>query len=167
VISARHLDDRAVLVFLGNPSAYSENVLKGIVREYGLEEKVFFRNAVDSRMLVHYISSADIGVVIYKNSCRNNYLCAPNKMFDYCMAGLPSIGCDFPPIRRIADSFGVVRLFDPDDPESIADAGNGFIRDPAIYRAAKNATAMVAREFTWEREEKKLIALYSPRAGMR
>jgi glycosyltransferase involved in cell wall biosynthesis len=160
VASAKYFDESAILVLMGNFSTFCEDVLKKIVAEHSLQKRVFFRNPVDSRFLVHYISSADIGVIIYKNSCRNNYLCAPNKMFEYCMAGLPNIGCNFPPIRRIAEKYGVTLLFDPEDLMSIANAANAILRNAALFEAAKAATAAVAADFTWEHEETKLINLY-------
>jgi glycosyltransferase involved in cell wall biosynthesis len=160
VTAVQYFDVRSILVFIGNSSSFSENVLKALVARYGMKDRIFFKEKVDSRHLVHYISTADIGVVIYKNSCRNNYLCAPNKMFEYCMAGLPSIGCNFPPIRRIAEKYGATRLFDPENPRTIADSANSLIRDPALLAKTKAATAVVAAEFTWEREQNKLMKLY-------
>jgi glycosyltransferase involved in cell wall biosynthesis len=159
-ISAKYFNECAILVFVGNSSFFSESVLKGLVTEHRLAERVYFLSAVDSRQLVHFISSADIGVVIYKNSCRNNYLCAPNKLFDYCMAGLPSIGCDFPPIRRIAEKYGTTILFDPENPKSIAAAVNSLIENDTTLSSAKAATAIVASEFNWEHEERKLAEIY-------
>lgn len=159
-ISVKYFNEYAILVFVGNPSIFSESVLKGLVAQHHLAGRVYFLPAVDSRQLVHFISSADIGVVIYKNSCRNNYLCAPNKLFDYCMAGLPSIGCDFPPIRRIAEKYGTTILFDPENPKSIAAAVNSFIENDTILSSAKAATAIAASEFNWEHEERKLAEIY-------
>jgi glycosyltransferase involved in cell wall biosynthesis len=160
VMAAQYFDERSILVFVGNSSSFSEEVLKALVVRYGMEGRIFFKEKVDSRHLVHYISTADIGVIIYKNSCRNNYLCAPNKMFEYCMAGLPSIGCNFPPIRRIAEKHGVTLLFDPESPESIADSANELLKNTTLFANAKAATSAVAAEFTWEHEENKLLKLY-------
>lgn len=168
-ISAKLFNESAILVFVGNSTWFSESVLKELVIQHRLVGRVYFLPAVDSRHLVHFISSADIGVVIYKNTCRNNYLCAPNKLFDYCMASLPIIGCDFPPIRRIAVKYGTTTLFDPEDPKSIAAAVNSLIENDTALASAKVATAVVASEFNWEHEEKKLTEIYcrigSPRQG--
>ena len=158
--SVQHLDPSAVLVFLGHESSFSNSVLRPLVTELNLIDRIHFAKAVDSRQVVHTLSSADLGVVIYRNSCRNNYLCAPNKLFDYCMAGLPCIACDFPPIRRIGAQFNVLEYFDPEDPCSIASAVNKFIHDPARYTAAKMAALQVARYYTWGREEETLQSLY-------
>lgn len=159
VLSARFLEN-AVVVFVGKESIFSESVLKSLVREHGLEERVFFFSPVDSSILVQYISSADLGVVIYKNSCRNNYLCAPNKLFDYCMAGVPVIGCDFPVIRRIVQTYGVGHLFDPESPGAIAEAANALLKDNFALQNARAATACISEEFTWEREVQKLARIY-------
>jgi glycosyltransferase involved in cell wall biosynthesis len=158
--AVQYFDERSILVFVGNSTSFSEEVLKELVVKYGMEKRIYFKDEVDSRYLVPYISTADIGVVIYENSCRNNYLCAPNKMFEYCMAGLPSIGCNFPPIRSIAERYGVPFLFDPESPESIAASANALLKNATLFYNAKAATAVVAADFTWEREENKLVDLY-------
>lgn len=158
--SVPHLDPEVALVFLGSPNAFKDQILSRLVRELGIENRVAFLKAVDSRDLVDYISTADLGVVIYKNSCLNNYLCAPNKLFDYAMAGLPSLGCDFPPIRRVADRFGTTALFNPEDPASIASAAHSLLRHPRAYVAAKEATRALSLAYSWEQEEEKLAMMY-------
>ena len=160
VVASQYFDERSILVLMGNSSSFSEEVLKVLVARYGLKERVFFRKEVDSKYLVHFISTADIGVVIYKNSCRNNYLCAPNKMFEYCMAGLPSVGCNFPPIRRIAERYGVPLLFDPENPETIAASVNALLNNAILFACAKASTTAVVTEYNWEREKDKLVNIY-------
>ena len=161
VLAAEHFDDRSVLVLVGSPTDFSQQVLAPLVRNSRLEAKVFFADPVDSTQLVSYIRSADLGVVIYKNSCRNNFLCAPNKLFEYSMAGIPSIGCDFPPIRRIGVTAGVTRVFDPEDPLSIASVAMDFLSDEPGYLRAKAAASKLALDFTWTREAEKLVNLYN------
>lgn len=160
VLAVRCFDERAVLVFLGNPTAFSEKVLKPLIKENGLETRIHFLKAVDPNELVSFISSADIGVVIYKNVSRNNYYCAPNKLFDYCMAGLPVVGCDFPSVQRFAYNYGIARLFDPDNPQSIANEVNNFLTDRVAYDLAKKQTKYVVNNYNWENEAGKLIKLY-------
>ncbi len=160
ILAERFLNKSVILVFLGNLTPFSESVLKSLVKQHRLEERVFFIRAVDPSELTSFITSADIGVVIYKNTSRNNYYCAPNKLFDYCMAGLPIVGCDFPPVRSIVQKYGVGRLFKPENPKSIADAVNGYLTDPMSYEEAKLKTNALAADFNWERESQKLIHLY-------
>jgi glycosyltransferase involved in cell wall biosynthesis len=159
-LAAKYFDDDNVLVFLGNSNDFSRSVLCGLIKANALEEKVIFIPGVDSNELTSFISSADLGVVIYRNNCRNNYYCAPNKLFDYCMAGLPMIGCDFPPLRSFQEQYGIIRLFDPENPTSIAKTVNEYLRDKPAYAQAKRRIQDVASKYNWENECTKLINIY-------
>jgi glycosyltransferase involved in cell wall biosynthesis len=159
-LAAKHFNDNNILIFLGNPTYFSNSILCGLIKANKLEKKVLFVPAVDPSELISFISSADLGVVIYKNNCRNNYYCAPNKLFDYCMARLPMVGCDFPPLRSFKEEYGIIHLFDPEDPNSIADAVNECISDKSVYSQAKRQTETVNTKYNWENECMKLIEIY-------
>ena len=79
-------DDRCAIVFMGNGS------LEGHVKEYA--EKIswiYHKDAVPNSVLLNWSASADFGILFYENVCLNNYLCSPNKMFEYLMADRKSV----------------------------------------------------------------------------
>jgi glycosyltransferase involved in cell wall biosynthesis len=160
VLAAEHFDRSAVLVFVGAASAFSESVLQSLVEAQGLRDRVFFVSPVDASEVVPFIATADLGVVIYQNTCRNNYYCAPNKLYDYCMAGLPIVGSDFPPLRRLVQRHGIGGLFDPEHPEAIAAAVNRLLGDGDAYARAVVGSRAVAARCSWEEESRKLVGLY-------
>jgi glycosyltransferase involved in cell wall biosynthesis len=159
-LAAGLFDANTVLVFVGAPSAYTEAVLRPLIRTHNLADRVFIVPPVDASEVVSFISTANLGVVIYQNSCRNNYYCAPNKLFDYCMAGVPVVGCDFPPVRRVVREYGLGDLFDPERPVAIADAVNRLLGDPPALARAVAGCRRAAARFNWEAEAVKLEALY-------
>lgn len=153
-------DPEVVLALVGSPSMYSRGALANQVRACRLENRVFFLPPVDFGEVTAFISDADVGVVSYEDTSRNNYLCAPNKLFEYCAAGLAVVGCAFPPIVRVMREFPLGGLFDVADPTSIAHAISVLSRDRQALAAARSAAAAAARRFSWNVEKHKLTSLY-------
>jgi glycosyltransferase involved in cell wall biosynthesis len=160
IAASCEFEKNAVLVFLGSRSAYADQVLKPLVKRLSVTDRVIFLPAVPSSDVASYIASADVGVVIYRNSCRNNYLCAPNKLYDYCMAGLAVAGCDFPPVRAVIEQYRVGVMFTPEDPASITKEINNLLSDEVELAAAKRRTHDVAIVYNWESQAGKLQQLY-------
>jgi glycosyltransferase involved in cell wall biosynthesis len=67
-------------------------------------------------------ASADVGVLLYRNSGRNNYYAAPNKLYEYLFAGLPVVASAFPGLRSAVEGGSFGACADPADPAEIADA---------------------------------------------
>lgn len=148
-----------ILVLLGHKTAYLESLLE-IVRERGLSDRVLYHPGVDSDQLSAYTVGADAGLVIYAKTPLNNYLCAPNKLFEYCMAGVPVIGCDFPEVRRVLEESPVGESFDVDSPDSIAAAIDRLLGNPERLRRAQEATAEVRERHHWGVAQLELERLY-------
>ncbi len=111
--------------------------------------------------LASYTASADVGILLYRNDCRNNYHCAPNKVFEYMMSGLPVVAPDFPGMSRLVAGEQVGICVDPERPEAIAAAVNGLAADPE-RRASMGANGLrLTRErFNWEIEFRPLLERY-------
>jgi glycosyltransferase involved in cell wall biosynthesis len=165
VAALAHCDPEIVLVLMGHPTAYADQVLTKLVREMGLSQRVVFLPPVAHDEVTAFIRDADIGVVIYENRSRNNWLCAPNKLFEYCAAGLAMVGCAFPPIVRFMQEYPVGHLFDPSSPSSIAQAINQLRRHPQAMEAARLAARDASRRYCWEAESRKLKELYRVMGG--
>jgi glycosyltransferase involved in cell wall biosynthesis len=149
-----------ILALVGARSPFFESVLRPLIDAEGLDDRVFWIPPVDADEVVSFIEAADLGVVIYQNSCRNNYYCAPNKLYDYCMAGLPVVGPDFPPIRRLVEEYGIGMTFDPERPATIAASVRQVLDDDDAYARAVAGCAAVADSANWETESVKLVQLY-------
>jgi glycosyltransferase involved in cell wall biosynthesis len=152
------LEDDIVLILMGDGALRQE--LSVLVRQLGLDTRVWFHPPVSPDVLLAYTASADLGVVIYENTCRNNYLCSPNKLFEYLAAGIPIVMCDFPVLRRLFQKYEVGRAFDPGSPKSIASAIQFCLDDPARYERMCANTQQAMLEYNWENEAAKLLAVY-------
>jgi glycosyltransferase involved in cell wall biosynthesis len=117
--------------------------------------------------MMQYVASADLGVVIYRNINLNNYLCAPTKLYEFVMVGVPVVVSDFPELAAFLDEFPAGRTFDPEQPVSIAAAVNAFFRaDEVEHLRCKQALERARRIFTWEQEGQKLLHIFRRPAEM-
>ncbi|MDP3959228.1 MAG: glycosyltransferase [Pseudorhodobacter sp.] len=111
------------------------------------------------------------GVVSVMNDCLGglatlkpipNYVKSyPTKLFEYMIAGIPSIASDFPFWRDILKGVDCAIFVDPLNPQAIADAMQWILDHPEEAEAMGRRGQVAVRErFNWEAEEKKLVALY-------
>lgn len=148
----------AVLVLMGG--GYLKETLERLIERSDVGDRVFFLASVLPKELLSFTSSADLGVIPYRNVSLNNYLCSPNKVFEYMMAGLPMVVSDFPILRSFAE-LGIGFTFNPEDPKSIATAidkvlGNDRLRE----KMSRTALDLARTKYNWEVEEKKLFKVY-------
>jgi glycosyltransferase involved in cell wall biosynthesis len=112
--------------------------------------------------LFRYTASAQIGLLFYRNTCRNNYYCAPNKLYEYMMMGLPVVTCNYPGLVRFVEDQGIGLCVDPEDPRAIADAVNRIAGDSALRdRMRANCLRLAKERWNWETEFRTLQAAYS------
>jgi len=73
-----------------------------------------------------------------------------NKLFDYMAGGLPVLGSDLPPIRRVLAETGAGVLFPPGDREAFAERLVRLLRD-ADYRRTlgANGRKAVTEKYRW------------------
>ncbi|MFZ1731654.1 MAG: glycosyltransferase [Bacteroidota bacterium] len=78
-----------------------------------------------------FTASADAGVLLYRNSGRNNYFAAPNKLYEYLFAGLPVVSSAFPGLQAAVEGGGYGFCADPGSPDDIARAITQALALPA------------------------------------
>lgn len=151
--AAAGLPLNAGVVFVGaGPAA-------DVVRSEG-RDRVLLHPLVAVDELLPFIADGDVGVVTYANTCRNNYLCAPNKLFDYAQVGMPIAVGDLPELVRIVATFDAGVVFKNGDPDSMAHEITALLTDEARLRRARDGACRLARHFTWDGEAAKLLDVY-------
>src|SRR4029453_7888041 len=149
---------RAHLVMMGWGALLDP--LRELSLREGVEGRVPFAEGVSLRELLSYTAGADVGVIPYRNVGLNNYYTSPNKLFEYCAAGVPVVASRFPELVKVVEGLSVGRTFDPDDPSSIATAVNAIVGDPAELARLRENAGRAAASFSWEREAEVLQAVY-------
>lgn len=133
----------------------------GMADEVGLRNRIFCLPAVAMDELVAASRGADCGIVMLRNLSKNFYWFYPNKFFEYMLYSLPVAVSDFPDvgehIRR--ERCGVT--FDPDNPQSIADALLSLSSNRQEAKAmGKRGFDSVCEKYNWDRSVLGLIEAY-------
>ncbi len=127
----------------------------------GNSKKVVVLPRVDYSDLILYTASADIGMLFYRNNCRNNYYCAPNKVHEYMMMGLPVVTNNYPGISALVEENCIGKCVDSEKPQEIADAVNIIAGDINKYESMQqNCLVLSKSKYNWEEEYKKLHDKY-------
>ena len=138
-----------------------EQELRRTVSEEGLDDYIYFVEAVPQDELLYWTSSADIGVIPYQKVGLNNYYSCPNKLFEYIQAGLPIAGSCFPEISKILTENSIGKTFDPEIPESIAESINSILANKVKYELMRKNVFEASEKYSWERESEKLLNQYA------
>ncbi|MEL1133799.1 glycosyltransferase family 4 protein [Desulfitobacterium sp. THU1] len=90
----------------------------------------------------------------------------PVKLIEYMAAGLPVVGSRFGYIEQILSEDKCGRIADPGDPQSLAQEICTLIDNPAqTLKYAQNGWDAFHEKYSWESEEKKLLAVYEQILG--
>jgi glycosyltransferase involved in cell wall biosynthesis len=110
-------------------------------------------DAVPHSQVVPVVKSADFGLCLIQNVSLSDYYCLPNKLFEYCFAGVPVLASNFPDIRSVITEheFGVC-----------CDLDIYSIRKAVNYLECsnKNFTFSDVASLSWDAQQTKLVHLY-------
>jgi len=142
------------LVFMG--MGKDKGALISYIKEKGVGDRVFVKNAVEPEKLIKYTASADIGLQLLDNSGINHYSTISNKLFEYIMAGLAIIASDFPEIHKIVvgDELGLV--VNSENKADISAAVRTLVSDANALASCKEHARNVRHKYTWEQEERQI-----------
>jgi glycosyltransferase involved in cell wall biosynthesis len=135
-------------------------MLRGSVREKGLEQKVKFLGYITPDKLHDITLQATIGLNIPENKGLSYYYSLPNKFLDYIQAELPQISVDWVEFQRLNDEYDVALLIPKTDIDTVVHAIKHLLDDSVYYHQLKENCRKAAEVLCWEEEEKKLIAFY-------
>ncbi|MFA7744132.1 glycosyltransferase [Salinicoccus roseus] len=146
------------LVFLGDGRQKKE--LEEMVRVRGLEDRVRFVPKVHLSELPSYTRNAYLGFQVLQNVNYNHYSASSNKLFEYIMAHVPVISCDFPEIRNVVEGEAVGLSIDAGEPGNIAKAVNRLVEDETLRETFSNNCKSAKYKYNWDIEKEKLLNVY-------
>jgi len=126
-----------------------------------IKGRLIVHEPVSAEQLGATLAGMDIGVIPYVATSLNNYLCSPNKLFDYCMGGLAVVASDLPEVRRELERHGAGLLYNPEDPAALAQAVNRLAGDQVLLRRLQQSARRAAEEeFHWASQARVLLETY-------
>ncbi|WP_371814500.1 glycosyltransferase [Jeotgalicoccus sp. WY2] len=151
--------ENGVLVIIGD-GKLKEELIEATVRKE-LEDKVKFLPKVPLDQLPSYTKQAYIGYQVLQNTSYNHYSASSNKLFEYIMAEVPVISCDFPEIKRVVDEENIGITVEADKPESIALATQRLIDNPDLRDELSMNCKSAKYKYNWENEKEELLNIYN------
>ncbi|MBM7585764.1 glycosyltransferase involved in cell wall biosynthesis [Bacillus pakistanensis] len=154
ILSLKSLPKQYKLILMGEGRLVEQ--LKELVNDVKLNNRVFFHEQVPSSKVLEFTKQADIGLVMYLNTSRNNYFSTPNKIFEYMIAGIPTVASNHPGKSYVVE-VEKTGLCTEETPEAISAA---VLKVFENYDFFKNNCLDKSKYYTWEVEKNKLVVLY-------
>lgn len=133
---------------------------KELVIHYQLSDKIIFTGKLLPADLYHYTLHAYIGITLFENAGKSNYLSLANRFFDYLHAGVPQLCVNYPVYKEINKTHPVGVLIDDLAPDVIAKSLTTLLNNHDLYQELQQNCIIKRKELNWQQEEKKLIAFY-------
>ncbi len=142
-----------VLVLL----VYGEGIekLKGEVE--GIDN-IFWHPKVSPLEYMEYVASADWGIYLMENICKNHDYALPNKVFDYVFGGLPVVVSNLKEMSQLVTKNHIGYAINPEDENEVIELLQGIALQ-AKKKFASNLR-LAAKKYSWEKQEKILIKIY-------
>jgi glycosyltransferase involved in cell wall biosynthesis len=136
-------------------------ILRGLVKEKALENKVNFLGYIKPDELPSITAQATIGLNLLEDKGLSYQFSLANKFLDYIQAGVPQICTQFIEYQRINKQYEVAVLIEKTDITSLTQAIIRLLNDKTEYNKLRNNSLRAAEKLCWEEEEKRLIAFYN------
>jgi glycosyltransferase involved in cell wall biosynthesis len=133
---------------------YAERLAERI--EVAGRENVRILPLVPYEGIPELLRNYDIGLALYRNTNLNNYYCAPNKVYDYLMNGMPVITNNYPGLLDVIEKNRVGACIGEVNAEEIRSA----ITQIVDGRMRENITPDLRRRYSWEKQEERYLAMF-------
>ncbi|MCX6155433.1 MAG: glycosyltransferase [Candidatus Kapabacteria bacterium] len=110
-LNALEFAEDFVLCVIGD-GEYEEK-FREIVKNNANSSRVFFYGVTQYQNLHSITCSADCGLAFIEPITFSYSLALPNKLFEYCMARIPSIVSDLPAMRPYIEKYGIGEILSP------------------------------------------------------
>ncbi|WP_061320768.1 glycosyltransferase family 4 protein [Clostridium botulinum] len=159
--SISYVENCVFIIVGGDKFNYIEKLQK-IVQQYNVKDKVVFTGKLNNQELFDYGFSADLLIYLGLSTVKNMEYSAPNKFFDYIMAGKPMIISNLKFMSSVVTRYDIGEVIDIKniDFKEIGYKINSLIHsDEKLCKYSKNVLKIQSL-FSWEEQEKKLIDFY-------
>ena len=156
-------DVNGILIVCGEGNFYAQAIQ--LVKEYKLEDKILFKGYIEPSFLKEFTRKAYVGITLFTNQGKSNYLSMANRFFDYMHYGVPQVCVNYPEYQKVNSTYEIAVLVDHLDSDSIARSINSLLENDALHRRLQQNCLKAREHYCWQEEEKKLIEFYKKLLG--
>ncbi|MEO8146540.1 MAG: glycosyltransferase [Bacteroidia bacterium] len=157
-VEAMQYVDDAFLLIAGNGDVIE--VLKKMVVDLKLHDKIIFKSRMPYSELVQYTQCADLGLTLDKSTNINYRLSLPNKLFDYIQCGVPILSSDLVEVKKIVQQYNIGTIVQNIFPLELAKKINEVMEDDNLQRKWKENLKQAAKDLNWENEKIKFLEIF-------
>lgn len=158
VIMMQYIEN-AVLYIIGSGDVFHN--LKNIIRDYGLESKVFTMDKMPYEELLEYTKIADLGLSLDKGTNLNYEYSLPNKIFDYIQCQTPIITSNREVVSELVTKHNIGTVVNTHDPKELALIVNSILFDEKLNDTWKENLKKTAEIYSWENEIDQLKKIFN------
>lgn len=147
------------LLFIGGGKLTQS--LKDQSKQSAQSSRIHFLDKVPFQQLPSYTREAYLGFQVLQNICFNHYSASSNKLFEYMMAHVPVVSCDFPEIQKVVEETNTGIVIDSHNVNEIAEAVNKLVKNPQLRSEMSENTKVAKEIYNWENEKVKLLDIYN------
>ncbi len=134
-------------------------LIKQIVKEKHLEEKVFLLGRLPFEKMMSYSYGACLGISIDKPTNRNYAISLPNKIFEYINSFTPVLASRLPEIEKIVNTYNTGVYLQSYQIEALSSQINGLLSNPTLLQQLSNNCLKAQEDLSWQNEQKKIFSL--------
>ena len=146
--------DLGIDVYGGGTPSYIEKLETRIPKQ--AKERVRLLGPVPNAEVLNILGRYHAGFAFYRNVNLNSYWCAPNKVFDYLMAGVAVITNDYPGLKGAVEANRVGCCLPEVSKTKILEA----IRQMREERPWERIDDSLRRKYSWDAQIPRLLSIY-------
>ncbi|MFC1490362.1 glycosyltransferase [Candidatus Latescibacterota bacterium] len=143
------------LLIIGGKDEHEIREFMKLANLVGVADRIKVTKWVHHSDIGHFIDTCIAGLVPLSNTPFNRYFTSPLKILDYFAHSLPVIASDMPSVREYIENYKHGILFEPDNPESLANALDHYVArndfDSMSAEISKHA-----EQFLWTERGKRI-----------
>lgn len=164
ILALKYLESHVKFYIMGTGRIGEfKDQVDNLVKEHGIERnRIRFIGPYSPGEVIHYLTGADLSVLLYQPTSNNMLFNAPNKLYQSIVAQVPMVAShnkSFPGIIQPDTDSAIGVTVDSTNPMAIAEGIKSMLQKDVYTRAKENLTNK-SREVSWESEKRKLINIY-------
>lgn len=130
-----------------------------IAKSLHVGDRVFFLGKKSYDELFEYTASADLGIAYIEPITLSYRLALPNKLFEYCMARIPSLVSDLPAMREVINQHRIGELIEVGaEPSKFAFVMGKMLIENEKY---KQECEIASKIYSYDTQETEILQLLS------